>query len=1094
MLWWLAYIREDSGLVPELKVSSFYAVIDLEQILNKLYTVHKQKRGVMTGRSVSSIFWGQNGMRRRIAVVLAAVLVISTLFPAVGAQTSASPTPGSNFLSAPVLASGRYEYHMPQGGKHLFLVDAQQGDTLSIGFSVSTTTGVSVELDAPNGTVSTSWSAVGTAFSTVSLVVQKPGLQRLTIFGNDESDYVMTLFVTNFKILSAQWVGEVQPGDVGAMLTVAVRHDGSFTASGITAILNLTPAFSNTTGGSQVSQYYTSGVSPGQTVNFVFRLNVAKYAALGTQHLNLTLNYALVSGGGAIHGVPVQVTVTFDLQGRVDLRVAANTPTLQPGVVNNLFLVVGNFGMAQASSVDVTFVFPSSSTGVSASIIGSNHATVTSIQPFGNATIPLSIYVPGSLAGLVLEATVDLQYQDGYGMNRSVTRFLGVPVSVQGSSVQISSSWGSSNNLVEVGPGDVGADLSVAFQNVGVTTLSGLVAEMDLVSPFINSTGGHLVTSFYSGNVPPGQTANLQFSLNVKPTALVGSYNLGMTLNYLVVSNGLASQGSPITLTLPVLLTGKSQLTVNSSVNAVSSGSNSAVTITLGNTGSAAINNLQASLSFGANSPLSLSTGDSVQRFGNLLPNGSATYVAIIRASPSATPGLVQAVLSITYFDSYGQQKSDSRSIGIIVNAPETHQLVVSASGAVVTSGRLNNVTVTIMNQGATNINALTVTLGLQTSSSASATFSSLGQSNQWFFSQLPMEGNVSIQAPIYVSPTAAQGSYLIPLTLTYTDSSGATVSESRTVGLVVRQAVSPITVSLNDNTLTAGVVNNRSITINNNGISPIQSVIVTISNPSVSAGPQSSASSLVSLATGENRWYFNSIPGMGKIAITPQIFAAPGAIDNVYVVQVAISYTDSSNVPQTDTESISLAVQGLILIQTQDVLTSSATVAPGGNLSIVGNLLNSGNVPALYTVVNATSKTSGISVASEYVGEVDPNTLTPFSVTVLVGRNVQNGTQPITLRIIYKDSYNKTRMTSSSVNVVVGQSRTPNGGTQPSQQTLIAGVTMIGLVFFVSVAVVAVATVALFWRNRRATKRTTIGGDSKGVKTNVSAPHAPWE
>ena len=92
--------------------------------------------------------------------------------------------------------------------------------------------------------------------------------------------------------------------------------------------------------------------------------------------------------------------------------------------------------------------------------------------------------------------------------------------------------FGSPTNPVEASPGDKSVTINVVVQNWGSQTYSGLDATLWLRLPFTNITGGNTARSYYSGSIPVGQTATLQFQLNIDSGAAVGSYQVLMSISY----------------------------------------------------------------------------------------------------------------------------------------------------------------------------------------------------------------------------------------------------------------------------------------------------------------------------------------------------------------------------------------------------------------------------------------------------------------------------------------------------------------------------------------------------------------------------------
>jgi hypothetical protein len=104
----------------------------------------------------------------------------------------------------------------------------------------------------------------------------------------------------------------------------------------------------------------------------------------------------------------------------------------------------------------------------------------------------------------------------------------------------------------------------------------------------------------------------------------------------------------------------------------------------------------------------------------------------------------------------------------------------------------------------------------------------------------------------------------------------------------------------------------------------------------------------------------------------------------------------------------------GLVIVGNVELGMYECTVKPevgiiGSKIEVTTTLLNRGNVPALY--VNATILPNAVldltPGSSVYIGDVDMNSQSPFTLSANVSKDAVKGTYPVTLRIDYRNDQN---------------------------------------------------------------------------------------
>ncbi|MBI2126341.1 MAG: hypothetical protein HYU02_03385, partial [Thaumarchaeota archaeon] len=577
------------------------------------------------------------------------------------------------------------------------------------------------------------------------------------------------------------------------------------------------------------------------------------------------------------------------------------------------------------------------------------------------------------------------------------------------------------------------------------------------------STGGRSVGAFYPAAVQSGGSASTEFLLNIASDAQTRAYSLAMTISF------LDQRSLPQTIDLPVsvVIVGRSNIRANIPSNVLLSGTANSIAVEISNSGTAPVYLANVGLSFVASSPLSVIEGDAQRLIDVIDANSKVTVPYKIYASASALEGLYAATLTISYRDTNGQQVSETKSAGFVVKS-WVSPLVVDAGDGILLAGSLNKVTIKIRNIGNQLVSSLVATLSFS-SAQAGSPLSLASGSPQFNFDQIPARGDATISAPIFAAPTSADSSYAVQIQLTYLDANGFPHSESKSVSLTVKGWVSPITVETDASTIDAGTVNKLSIKIKNTGSQPVSSIQSTLSFATVSG------TTPLSLASGSPQFNFDQIPAKGEVVIAPQIFAILSATDTSYQLQLQITYVDANGYQHTETKSIGVSVKGRIVIDTQGLSVVPAEITPGSNGTVVGNLLNKGNVASHFTEarIKAEGPIRTSQASTQYIGDIDPNTPVPFSINFQVERTVAQGTYPVTVQFVYEDAYGRKSTSESKLEIRISAARV-----QPQQlriPTDTISEDTARMLFVAAFAAIIVVGFAIIMRSRRKSKQTVL-------------------
>jgi len=157
----------------------------------------------------------------------------------------------------------------------------------------------------------------------------------------------------------------------------------------------------------------------------------------------------------------------------------------------------------------------------------------------------------------------------------------------------------------------------------------------------------------------------------------------------------------------------------------------------------------------------------------------------------------------------------------------------------------------------------------------------------------------------------------------------------------------------------------------------------------------------------GDDHWRYDSIAPRQSVTVSFEIYAPTAAIGSSYQGSVTLTYRELGDISYTqETHTVSFSVHGWINLVLYSVQVTPAVASPGGNTTVTGNLLNSGNVVAYNANVTVESEALAPGTpASLYLGQVDLNIPRPFSLMVHFKKNLTEGTYTVSVNVSAIDS-----------------------------------------------------------------------------------------
>jgi len=205
---------------------------------------------------------------------------------------------------------------------------------------------------------------------------------------------------------------------------------------------------------------------------------------------------------------------------------------------------------------------------------------------------------------------------------------------------------------------------------------------------------------------------------------------------------------------------------------------------------------------------------------------------------------------------------------------------------------------------------------------------------------------------------------------------------------------VTQFALDISENHLTAGFNNTVKIELTNNGEN-VYDVDVALTLP-----PPLTLS-------GDNHWRAPSIKKNSSLTIEILVYAPTSAIGNTFTASVVLTYKELGYVYHTsEMHSIGFVVHGWVKMVAYGVTVSPEKAEPGTDVTISANLLNQGNVAAMYVNVSLLPAEALVlhEQSTSYVGQVDPNSPAPFSLAASVDPNARNGSYIVRIAVFYQD------------------------------------------------------------------------------------------
>jgi len=205
---------------------------------------------------------------------------------------------------------------------------------------------------------------------------------------------------------------------------------------------------------------------------------------------------------------------------------------------------------------------------------------------------------------------------------------------------------------------------------------------------------------------------------------------------------------------------------------------------------------------------------------------------------------------------------------------------------------------------------------------------------------------------------------------------------------------IASISITTSSNRIFGGSDNEFTVTIINDGKIPISAVDASLYLP------------YPLVVHGRESWRIECLNAGDNSSIKFVIFAPDSSIGSTYTGKFEVNYRDIYGERHFKRFTLGLIVVGRVELILYDESIRPQPVSNSSKFKFSATLLNKGTVSAMY--VNVSILPSSIlyltSESKTYIGEIEENSQSPFTVEARVREDVSNGTYPITVKISYRD------------------------------------------------------------------------------------------
>ncbi len=331
-----------------------------------------------------------------------------------------------------------------------------------------------------------------------------------------------------------------------------------------------------------------------------------------------------------------------------------------------------------------------------------------------------------------------------------------------------------------------------------------------------------------------------------------------------------------------------------------------------------------------------------------------------------------------------------------VITFPVTGRSLIEAhlQNTTLVAGGDNQVAVVLVNSGSARASLLEVSIAIP----PGAPLSFVGQGGNWFIELLVPGESFSLPLNLHANPLAAKSAYSLTATIAYRDTYGMPRLVTRSLGVSVGSPpVEEISIeaALSPTIITAGSTSEVVLSVRNQGG-------VTARSLDLSLGLPQGVTSPLAVLGSAGHWTFDRLSPGQTANLTLTLYSSPSAGNAAYQLPLSIRYQDAYGNSLLTTRVLGIYVQGLIKMSVFEISYDYVGVSP----TISGNLLNEGNVAALFTTISIVAPAeSGLTPKeSIYIGDLNPNAPQPFSIALSVPHVTNITKYSVRVLVTFKD------------------------------------------------------------------------------------------
>ena len=214
----------------------------------------------------------------------------------------------------------------------------------------------------------------------------------------------------------------------------------------------------------------------------------------------------------------------------------------------------------------------------------------------------------------------------------------------------------------------------------------------------------------------------------------------------------------------------------------------------------------------------------------------------------------------------------------------------------------------------------------------------------------------------------------------------------------------------------------------------------------------------------GNNTFTFRGIKPGDTISFNITLYAPETALGSTVQCAVSITYNDEEGNSYTENLGIGLIIKGIVVLSLYDIQVSPQPANPGDKVMITGVLLNRGNVKAQFVNVSL-EENMVLKIfpgSFEYIGDLDPNSPTPFTLYAYVKSNASEGIYRLRIVVEYQDDIHEIHYYVKEVLIRILQEQ------KESHQQQSSGIELVDIGWGIIIVAAITAATIIYVRRKR--------------------------